>query len=458
MVPPLGVALAAAAKKKAALTAVALVLAMGAARAQEGQTENTPSADYPSAEADSVRRIPRPEYDAQGIDARDLWYGIGRAFGRERVPQTAYLLPWLGSFELKPQLDIDTTYDDNIFRDENDTRDDLLVTTRPRLRIETEWLNHALNFDFGAEVGRYKDLSSEDFFDYDAAMSPKIDVTEDAAIKSRFFVRRETESRASVDDLGAATKPTRKFSWGGNLAFDYDSDVGVFRTSLDGERENYRDSGAFDNDDRDLDTIRLTQRLGYYIAQGTTVFVEPSVNRRERVQGLDRGGVDKDSEGWQSLVGLKWDVSGVSFAEIGVGWQSQNFDSPSLKSIKGLSYNGRILWNPTDVLSFDLKFSREVGETTATGQSGIRSDRVQLGVDYAPFYNLIVEAAGSYLLEDYRGDDRSDDSFGGTAGLEYFFNNYARARLRFSYDERQSNIINESFDNKQVIFTIGLRI
>ncbi len=434
------------------ILALALFLAMpespGWAQAIEAGT----------AERESVRNEPRPEYDPIGVNARQLWYAIGETLGQPRRPQSMYLMPKLASFEIRPKLELETVYDDNIFRENANESDDVIFITNPEIEIESDWVNHSVALKLSSEYARHRDFNSEDYFDYRAAFENRLDIGLFTTLRSSVFVERETESRSSLDSLRASPSPARQLNYGFESTLEYDSDVGLLRTRLSGRRADWRDTGDIDNDTRDEDTLELVQRVGYTVSPGTTLFIEPAVGTDQFVLGTDRSGLDKDSKSYRARAGVTWDASGVTFVEVGVGWERELFESPSLKDIGGLSYEGRVLWNPTDLMTLDLQFGREIGETTASTQSGRVIDMVELSVDYAPLHNVIFDGLVGFEHDEFRGIGRVDKNFAGALGVKYLINRFFFARLNYEFDERESDSPTSNFTNNRITLSLGSQL
>ena len=67
-----------------------------------------------------------------------------------------------GSFIVLPSLTTSATYSDNIYRTQNNTEDDLILTVQPQVLAESTWSRHALNLHAGMQSRFYDSNSSED--------------------------------------------------------------------------------------------------------------------------------------------------------------------------------------------------------------------------------------------------------------------------------------------------------
>jgi hypothetical protein len=112
-------------------------------------------------------------------------------------PQYDPLGQRMGAFVLFPELTVQEQYESNIFRDENDEEDDFLTRVMPNLTLQSDWNNHQLQLETGGDFGFYKDNSDEDFQDYFAGASGRIDIKRSTQLRLRTRYRHEHESRES---------------------------------------------------------------------------------------------------------------------------------------------------------------------------------------------------------------------------------------------------------------------
>ena len=81
--------------------------------------------------------------------------------GRER-PELDALGVRAGGFTAFPSLEVEGTYDDNIFLDETGEIDDFVTKITPTLRLNSNWSSHSLRFSGTGDIVRYADNSAED--------------------------------------------------------------------------------------------------------------------------------------------------------------------------------------------------------------------------------------------------------------------------------------------------------
>ncbi len=128
----------------------------------------------------------------------------------------------------------------------------------------------------------------------------------------------------------------------------------------------------------------------------------------------------------------------MTFIEGSVGYRQQNFDDARLSAIGGVSFRGRVIWNPSDLLTTSLFVRRLVKETTVAGASAAFTSMVGLEADYALLENLILSGKGTYQLEDFEGVDREDTLLSLEVGGRYMIDNNFFTGGGYQYDVRGS--------------------
>lgn len=410
-----------------------------------------------SASQDSVEGRGRPEYDPLGIYLNDALTILGRL----NIARTAGPVPrsadTLGSFMVNTTMELETSYDDNIFRKSTGQVSDTLARFKPGMRLSSDWANHAFGFSLGGDLGRYTDHSTENFSDFNSGVTGKIDVDEGENLDLSLGWSRGHEVRGSLDDRDEA-KPTTSQNF--NFGATYSRDVGeIFsRTTFTAGYADFFDNGAINNDDRDVRTYTLRQRFGHEIDEGSQIFVEGAGNLRDYVASLDDNGKKLGSHGGEALVGLVWDVSGVSFLEFGVGYFRQEFADPASRTSKGPSFRGRFLWNPTGMLTLSGGATREVKETTQTGASGVVTSVYSLKLDWEALYSLILTMDGAYQTEETGGTNRSDDTSRFALRARWLMGQNWSMQSAAEYAERKSTRANGGYSDMRLMVSIVERL
>lgn len=408
-----------------------LLLANASAWAQSPPTSPESGAERSAPEpgpGDTVKSRPRPEYDPAGVH--------------------------LGGFFLYPKMSATEIYRDNIFYTENNTTDDFITVLSPELDLKSNWNNHALNLFAGADAGFYASNSDENYTDLRAGINGRVDIQRDLNASGGVTIERLHEERSSPDQTAASepvtyvrTRPTVALSKRFNR----------LTTRLSGSVSDYRyddaktsSGGTLSMKDRNRRDYEGTVRVGYAFAAGYEGFVRGTANRRAYSHETDDAGFDRDSDGWESVAGLAFDLGGVTQGNIFGGYLTQNFDDPAFESIEGISYGGDLTWNPTRLTTVTGGAQRSIEETTLSGASGAVSSTFEFGVDHELKRNIILSGDLRYQMLDYDGISREDDIVGAGIGGEYLMNRNFRLGARYGYATRSSNVSGGDYTTNSV--------
>ncbi|MFQ5785445.1 MAG: outer membrane beta-barrel protein [Alphaproteobacteria bacterium] len=353
------------------------------------------------------------------------------------------------SFLFFPKLEVDVAHTDNLFRTRTNEVSDQVLRINPSFEVRSDWDNHALSLKGQLTQAYHKRTPSEDWTDYQVALGGRLDAFERSRLNGRLAFERGHEDRGSPDDP-EQNEPTVFHVASLELSGAYNPDVILLQGTFTLRRRDFRDAGVVNNDDRDRVEIGLRGRAAYEYVPGSAAFIEGALDIREFDARFDDDFVERSSHGWEVLVGNTLDLSGVTFAEVSAGYRRQTFDDARLDPTEGFSFSGRIVWNPTDLLSFDLNARRLVRETTVTGASSTFVSVFGLDADYEPLVNLIVNASLEYEVEDFQGIPRDDNSVRFSLGGRYLIGPNLHAGVTYEFEKRDSDAFGDNFTANSV--------
>jgi hypothetical protein len=383
--------------------------------------------------------------------------------GRAR-PQYDPLGQRMGSFVLFPELTVEQQYESNIFATEDNEEDDFITRVLPSLTLGSDWNNHQLQLESGADLGFYADNSDEDFQDYFLGASGRIDIRRSTQLRLRSRYRRAHESRESPDDAGAlADEPTELdiYSAGASLRHDF----GRINATLGGtfDRISFDDPDAIVpglqivEHDRDRNIYEGTLRVGYEIQPQYEAFVLGSYNVRE-YDGDEIGtGINRDSDGYGIAVGMEVDFGGIVFGDFFVGYRDQSYDDDTLDDFNGFGGGADMTWNVTGLTTITGSLLGDLRETTSAGASGRMVATGEIGVDHELRRNIILGANINATRDDYEGINRTDWIYGARADATYLINRYLRGGVEYEFRERDGESSNNDFTNHVFLIRLWLQ-
>lgn len=396
-----------------------------------------------TAKEDSVESRARPDFDAVGIELDELLGVIGLVSDKTIEQKSSPL----SSFVVKPSFGVTGVYESNIFLTENNAVGDRRVEYSPGLVIQSDWGRHSLALTGTATLGRYVENTDEDFEDYQVQLSGRLDIHDNKKLDIVAGIARRHEERNEEDDPGRGFDPIVSFNRFADLAFEYLADVFLVRYKFNFENRDFKDSGALDNDGRDKTVIKTSLRLGYEFTPGTTIFIEPNADFRIFDQSRDAAGLLQDNYAFGQLAGVTWDVTGVTFLEVGAGFSYREYEDPSFASAINFDYSLKAIWNATDVITVTAELARSFADSGTAGESGSLSDTGNLSIDYEFLDNVILSGGMTVSMSTTDQSGREDISFDPKLGVRYLVNENWSAKLDLGYSRRNSNFAGESYTN-----------
>ncbi|MGE0722732.1 MAG: outer membrane beta-barrel protein [Alphaproteobacteria bacterium] len=404
------------------------------------------------AATETVERRKRPDFEPLGLDLDRLLYGPQRPGPSTRASGGA-----LGSFVIYPKLELETFWEDNIFRTQNNRQDDFIFRIKPSIAIVSDWERHAVGLSAAAKFDRYAEHRSENNEEYQTEANGRLDITEDLTLSGKAGFAHLVETRGSINDPGPLLDPTRYNAYTAQTSLEYTGPIFI-RPTFDFRRLVYEDNNGIDYSDRDINQYGVRLRVGTALNAETMLFVEPGYNWRRHDRAVDNKGFRRDSEGYQILGGLAWNVSDVTKVEVAMGYLSQEYEDKRLGRVSGIAAQGEIIWNATDNITVTALLRRSVEETNVADVSGVLVTVGEAGFQYEfadNLYGLARVAFGNY---DYGSADRDDSVWQFGIGLTYFLTRNFYGGIGYEYTVRDSNQAGLDFRNNRVMIRLGAQL
>lgn len=379
----------------------------------------------------------------------------------------------LGGFLLFPELSVGAQYNDNIYAAATGETEDWIGIADASARIASQWSRHSLNFFGGVATRTFTDNSDDTTFDWRIGADGRFDIVRDLYVRGGAVYGQASESRFSGNGPAALTGP-----------IDYDfteanvelvRDVNRIRATIgvDYGKYDYEDgrlnptvvtpNPTFEQDDRDNEVVEVKGRLDYAISPDTALFGQ--VGHLTRDYELDGGFtnndpvngtpiLDRDSTGWRYLVGANFDLTNVVRGEVAVGYQTNEYDGPTVADVNGLAAYGQIDWFVTQLTTATFRASRETVDSGVTGAAGVERTSLGARVDHELRRNLILTGGLRYEQDDYVSFDRDDDRTAFDAGIDWYTNRLLTLGARYERFEQDSAGVNRDRDYEANVFTL----
>jgi hypothetical protein len=320
----------------------------------------------------------------------------------------------LGAFDLATTLAFGNERDDNVFAERTAERADHALWLEPAFRLESDWSRHALSVAGDMRTVNYDTYSTEDHDDNGLRAAARLDVRERSSVSLSLSDTKSHEGRESPDGRGGDrrtplnTDITRLTYTSQRTRLRLDLETQWTHIDFD-DTFRSRDSAIINNDDRDRRERSARARVGYEMAASYGLFVQAATNDRSYDQLRDDAGFNRNSNGWDLVLGVALDRSGIVFGDLFAGYRRQDFDDSRFETVKGPTFGADVTWNLTDLTTITAIGERALEDTTIVRAAGIESTRFRLTADHELRRNVIVSMTVASEEEDFQGVDQTDD-------------------------------------------------
>jgi hypothetical protein len=385
---------------------------------------------------DTVTSRARPDYDPLGIR--------------------------LGSFLLFPQLGVQESYDTNVFATTNNAKSDFITAIDPSLDLRSNWNNHALNFHIDSHSAIFGRFTNENINDYTLAANGRLDVQRDTRLYGDVGYKVAHEARYSPEEVG--TINPIEFS-DASAKVTGEKDFNRLSFQLQGAYDRYRyENGVLANGTisnqgiRDYDEPQVQLKTGYELAPQRQVYLLANYNWRDYRSSVDAGGFKRNSSGYTLAVGARYDLTGIVFADVFVGYRNQDYDDTRLTSASGVTGGGKLTWNVTRLTTLTGELTHDVQETTVGTASSYFATRGVVNADHELLRNLLLNANFGYERDDFQGITRTDDYIVAGLGAKYLLNRNFWLSGGYGYRTRSSNAVGIDFDEHIVFLRLSTQL
>lgn len=371
----------------------------------------------------------------------------------------------IGSVFFYPRITAGTFYNSNVFASNANPQADWATLLSPELTVRygklptpyiTEPSRFSAEFNVGADIYRFRRLTSEDRIDAHARLQTHWEIASDLMLDSKLEVARKHDQRGdSSSPLNAATPVPHVDARGETTLTKTFGRLGI---ALSGAVRDltYENVLAFDGTPLDQSyrngTILSTSiRPFYEFSPGYRAFIRAAANTRD-YQGVDA--LNRDSRGYDIRGGLDFTLTPLVFGSIEAGYLSQSYDNPLISPVTGPSFKGALTWLATPLLTVNLSAERRIAETITPGFDARLDTNFETRLDYELLRNVIVFAAGQFSHQDFRGFGRTDTVKKLSGGVNYLMKRHLSIGGRYDYINRDSTIPAYTFDQHVVMFNV----
>ena len=364
----------------------------------------------------------------------------------------------LGAFLIYPSVTVKSAYNSNIFAEETDEQQDIIITVSPEVRVESDWDNHSIQLLAGADLLGYLDNSDEDVVDYRLLSAGRVDILEDTFATLSLGFRQDHEDRGSPDDVSGA-EPTEFTTTAAGMGFSHRFarvwiELSGDLAGLDFDDVPAQGGGEINNDDRDRFEFDTRLRVGYDFNPAISAFLQGTFSLADYEDSLDDNGFAQDDINYGGAAGFRFDVTELVFGDLFVGYTRSEFDDSRFGSQDSFAVGSDLTWEVTELTSVNLLASRSWEQTTVAGASTALTTNAGLGVSHSLLDTVTLDAGFNYRIETFEEVDREDDTIDFTAGATYLVNRFLHTGLDYTFTNRSSDAVGQDYTTHTVFLTL----
>lgn len=373
-------------------------------------------------------------------------------------PEKGRGMPVSGGLLLFNRTLLQGEYDTNIYNvDQNRSRDTIAVLNSD-FRVATRLPRHELAVEAGLGIRRYADTTDENSETYHVDGRALLDLGDRIDLRASGGYARGFEMRGTAGDQFATDRPVRFDDT--HFEATIDRTGGILEASLSGSLQGRKYLDASVNglpvnlEDRDVKIRKAVFQAGYRISPVMRLYAQVGGNEVEYDRDLP--GASRNSSGYSALAGLRYEVTRLVDLTAAVGYIHQSFDAPGIPAVSGINYRLQTTWTPTPMWRLTASGERAVDASPLNNVPAIVRSSADVKVQRALGDRVLIEAAFTYIDEDYHGLDRNDRRFAGSADVQYRVTNNIAAIVGAGYRKQTSGMDGRSYSGASI--KVGLRV
>jgi len=418
------------------------------------QPVNLPASSIDAALGDPSSRFAAPGYFRQAPTPLDFGYYAAR----EGRPNSSGID--VENFRVTPRLVVDEAYNDNVYANPSHQKDDLITTINPSVAAASLSGVHAVSVLASLQQGLYDRFTGEDSTNGLILSEGRYDIDDDSALSAGALYLYSHVPRGSPDDAHGDS-PTPFEDVQARLDYARRAGDGFGELELRYETLTYYEVGSSNGPinngilDRSAFTPRL--RLGYaVIPQALQLFVQARYrNTTYRELAL---GVDRDSQTFEQVIGLRVTPGGPLSGELLVGALEEQYVSAQLASFTTPTFGVNFAWTPTLLTTVRFEAGRSVEDAAFSGFSGYRQTAATLALDHELLRSLLLNTSLFFADRDYVGLPRHETFTQFSVGARYAINDAITLGPSVGVSQRDADFSDASFSQVVALLRLSARL
>lgn len=351
----------------------------------------------------------------------------------------------LGGLQVQSSLTVKVEGDSNVLNRSTKKRGDVFVVLTPTVSASggTEQTNFVLRAQ--TAVARFGAITSQNSETFGIEANGRVSVVKKASIFARVSVDRRIEPRGQAGETPIEGSPAKYDQFETQIAARAESGAVRLTASATASKRSYtdivRENGQTDSQKfRTSNNVTIAMKAEYALPNGV-VFAVGNITKATSPDAP--ACCDQSSVGKQIAAGIRTELSNLTTAELSAGYVSRDYQSPVYKDFDGLTWQAKLDWYPTPLMSLSFTSGRRIVNSGIPAVAGVIVDTSALQLFYEVRRNFDLTLTLARSNENYREIDTKANST--LVGLEgrYIFNPrfaggfFSRLRDRSSSNQQQ---------------------
>lgn len=377
-------------------------------------------------------------------------------------------------FVIKPEFDVQTRYNSNVYAEESGEQGDFIVSMKPAVSIQKSYSGLDMALRLSGNIERYKSLKARDNEEFMAEFGGNFDANSRWQFPFSADYKRTYKDSGSPRVSGVAESPVSLDQ--GNYAAGFVRTFNRLSVEMMGKYRTFKfeDGTSVDDlrtaivhSDNDRNALGGNIRFKYMFPRSETgqsghmVFLDLDGQKHIYERGIYDGAgfsdLKKDHMAYNATLGFATSYKGIIQASVGAGILTRKYEDDRLKNVSSFDAMANIRYAFRPRLTFDLKLDRYFSEFLDS-RSDVIETEYELGADFEIKHNLFWRNAFTYKTYDFEEIDRMDQDYKLETGLKYYLNRNVHTQLGLSYQDRLSNENGRDFDRTQLMLSVVSRL
>lgn len=343
-----------------------------------------------------------------------------------------------------PYLNLYSGYNSNVAKEEFDETSSWFAVYEPGVGFELESDKQKHNLGYRIQRGEFFSSQRDNYTDHFLDLTSYWEANSRNALDLRYSLAKTHENRGD-NDTTSNLDYNKYVSNSFNLGYRYGSTEakGQIEANVgwgDLSYKNNRNVTRY----QDWDEGRFSTAFFYKAFPKTSLLAQYIVNDRSYNE-VAPGSSERDSLHHFVYLGTSWDATGKLRGSVKIGYQNKEFDASQREDFDSFSWDVDVAYMLRSYSALELKSSRK--STDPNGLGGAIDTSVY-NANWSHNWSEIISTHTelSYLSEDYTDSSRKDDTSKASVYLDYDFRRWLTFKGGVSYEFRDSNLSNFSYD------------